>query len=148
MVEQAIIQKVLIYATRGQELLVFSEPDFPHIPLQVPGGTVEPGEDTNTAARREFQEETGLEVSSPFLPVFQHLYTFDRGGQRHQHHRYYFHTQLSPDAPDTWDHFEMTAHDGADPILFRFSWVPIAQAKSSLGLGMADGLPYLPEIST
>lgn len=52
--------KVLIYATASRGLLVFSEPDFPEIPLQVPGGTIDAGEDPLPAARREFSEETGL----------------------------------------------------------------------------------------
>lgn len=54
------IDKVLIYATWNDRLLVFEEPDFPETPLQVPGGTVDAGEDILAAAYREFAEETGL----------------------------------------------------------------------------------------
>lgn len=57
--------KVLIYATWRGRLLVFDEPDFPEIEFQVPGGTVEPGEATATAALREFTEETGLKPNRP-----------------------------------------------------------------------------------
>lgn len=50
----AIPRKVLICATSRRGLLVFDEPDYPDVPLQVPGGTVEPDEDLQAAAVREF----------------------------------------------------------------------------------------------
>ncbi|MGZ2426356.1 NUDIX domain-containing protein [Rhizobium laguerreae] len=55
-----MIEKALIYATNSCGILVFDEPDFPEVPLQVPGGTVEEGEPVIDAARREFGDETGL----------------------------------------------------------------------------------------
>lgn len=59
--------KVLIYATWRDRLLVFDEPDFPEIELQVPGGTVEAGEDIAAAALREFRKkrESCLRLPSP-----------------------------------------------------------------------------------
>nr|WP_247880046.1 NUDIX domain-containing protein [Brucella pituitosa] len=53
------IDKVLIYATWNKKLLVFSAPENPDMPLQVPGGTVDDGEAIQAAAYREFHEETG-----------------------------------------------------------------------------------------
>lgn len=35
----------------------------------IPKGLVEPGEDLLTAARREFEEEIGIEPAGPFLPL-------------------------------------------------------------------------------
>ena len=61
--------KVLIYATWQGRLLVFDEPDFPEIELQVPGGTMEPGESPEVAATREFVEETGLTPPQPLGPA-------------------------------------------------------------------------------
>ena len=55
-----MIRKVMIYAMGPRGLLVFREPDFPDVPLQVPGGTVEDGETFEAGACREFAEETGL----------------------------------------------------------------------------------------
>ncbi len=61
------IDKVLIYATLRERLLVFAEPDSPQMPLQVPGGTVDPGEDVHLAAYREFEEETGIKCATAWL---------------------------------------------------------------------------------
>ena len=55
-----IARKALIYATSPRGLLVFDEPDFPSVPTQVPGGTIDAGETPMEAAYREFEEETGL----------------------------------------------------------------------------------------
>lgn len=51
-----IPRKVLIYGTSSSGLLVFDEPEFSEVPIQVPGGTVDPDEDIFEAARREFHE--------------------------------------------------------------------------------------------
>lgn len=136
------IEKALIYATSVRGLLVFSEPDFPEIGLQVPGGTIEPGEAPMAAAIREFTEETGL-TSGPmrFVGQTEHLRTYQ--GEARFYRRHYFHTDLGADLPETWDHVENFASDGAPPILFRFFWLPLAEAKDRLGYDHAEALPLL-----
>lgn len=56
-----MIEKVTAFITRpgqnGRELLVFQHPNAG---IQLPAGTVEPGEDVETAVLREAFEETGL----------------------------------------------------------------------------------------
>ena len=59
--------KAYVYLTSGRELLVFRQPDQPYVGLQVPGGTVDPGESHLTAALREFGEETGLALRGTFV---------------------------------------------------------------------------------
>lgn len=130
------VRKVLIYATSAKGLLVFDEPEFPHVALQVPGGTVEPDEPIEAAALREFEEETGLALSLPPTLIETVDYSFTRDGVMHTHRRSYFHVQLGNDLPTEWRHHEMMAFDGSPPIEFRFFWLPIQQAKSSLGYGM------------
>jgi len=42
------------------DLLLFTHPDFPDAPIQIPGGTVEQDEAIEDALSREILEETGL----------------------------------------------------------------------------------------
>ncbi|MCD7111730.1 NUDIX domain-containing protein [Rhizobium sp. DKSPLA3] len=138
----AATQKVLIYATLHDALLVFDEPDFPEIALQIPGGTIEPGEEPSDAATREFEEETGLRVPAPPRPLTVHDYSFVRDGVTIVHRRHYFHVALM-DAPTNWTHFEMSPSGGGDRILFRFSWMSFPEAAQRLGMGMADAISHL-----
>lgn len=134
--------KVLIYAVRNGHLLVFDEPDFPAIEPQVPGGTVEDGEDLALAAAREFEEETGL-AAGDLHPLGIHDYRFEKDGREYHHQRHYFRCTLPEATPNTWLHFEMTPLDGSAPIRFRFFWLPIAVARQRLGYGMQHFLEHL-----
>ncbi|MBB4094056.1 NUDIX domain-containing protein [Ochrobactrum pecoris] len=134
------IDKVLIYATWNDRLLVFEEPDFPETPLQVPGGTVDPGEDILAAAYREFAEETGLLYDEGMLHLETVDYNYPEQGQTESHRRHCFHLRLKSPTPETWDHHEMSPCDGSAPILFRLFWLDRSSARNQLGLGMAKSL--------
>jgi 8-oxo-dGTP pyrophosphatase MutT (NUDIX family) len=60
--DMTVVDKALAYIVSGGRLLVLRHVDHPYeqIGLQVPGGTVRPGEAPARAARREAGEETGL----------------------------------------------------------------------------------------
>ncbi|HEV8639334.1 MAG TPA: NUDIX domain-containing protein [Chloroflexota bacterium] len=53
-----MLDKVTGFVTRGQELLVFLHP---RAGVQLPAGTVEPGESVQAAVLREVREEAGLD---------------------------------------------------------------------------------------
>ncbi|WP_457586998.1 NUDIX hydrolase [Ensifer canadensis] len=135
--------KVLIYATWREQLLVFDEPDFPEIDLQVPGGTMEPGESPEAAALREFVEETGLASPTTLLPLATQDYHFTKDGRQICHRRHYFHAPLAGEQRKTWFNLEMTPDGGGSPIRFRFFWLALDEASCRLGYGMADSLELL-----
>jgi NADH pyrophosphatase NudC (nudix superfamily) len=68
---QPMKNKVLAYITRHQnglkQLLVFEHRDFPEAGVQVPPGTVEPGEPVESALFREVYEESGLAADAPLM---------------------------------------------------------------------------------
>ena len=124
-------------------MLVFWEPEFPEVPWQVPGGTIEPGEDPKCAACREFAEETGLPRPDDAELLGEETITPDSTTRRGQLHRFYFRVKLGHGLPDTWDHWERFASDGAAPVLFRFCWMPRTEAREKLGPGFSRYLDRL-----
>ncbi len=62
MPEKVIKDKVLVYVVRDGRLLAFRHADYSYeeVGIQVPAGSIRPGETPETAALREAREETGL----------------------------------------------------------------------------------------
>nr|WP_210270486.1 NUDIX domain-containing protein [Ensifer oleiphilus] len=133
----------MIYATWQEQLLVFDEPDFPDVDLQVPGGTIEPGESPQDAALREFVEETGLAPPERLVHLFTQDYSFLKDGRAICHRRHYFHVALAGEHRQTWLHQEMTPFGGGEPIRFHFFWLGFDEAAPRLGYGMQDALHLL-----
>ncbi len=119
-----VTYKVVAYITYNNQLLVFRHTAFPEAGIQVPAGTIEAGEDVETAVLREATEETGLtnlEIKRT-LGVGEH----DMGvyGRDEIQHRTYFHLVCTSTPPKTWHHWE--EHSGEDdPIEFAFFWVDL-----------------------
>ncbi|MBZ0294856.1 MAG: NUDIX domain-containing protein, partial [Anaerolineae bacterium] len=99
-------QKALCYITHGNKLLVMIHPNEPEAGIQVPGGSIEPGEEPLVGALREASEETGLEG----LEVVSLL-----GESMHmeRYHRYFYHLRCTNEPPATWRHYELTPSDGS-----------------------------------
>ncbi len=116
--------KVVAYITQKDKLLVFSHPLFPEAGIQVPAGTIKPGELPGDAVLREAREETGLhelEIRS-FLGVREH--DLSQYGIAEVHRRHFFHIECREETPTTWRHFENDPSDGSPaPIEFEFFWV-------------------------
>lgn len=134
--------KAYVYMTCGTELLVFDEPETDIAgTLQVPGGTLDPGESYLHAAKREFEEETGLKVTGAFDLFSGHDYLYEgtRGLPVELHRRSFYHVKITEKPKAEWDHYEMSPNDGGDPILFRFFWLDLADEKQIEKIQMYAG---------
>jgi len=119
-----VIGKVVCYVVRGDELLVFRHRSH-DAGLQVPAGTIEPGEAPAAAALREAEEETGLTG----LRLVRKLgeYTHPLAGRPEDHRRHVFHLAAPSGAPERWEHFAEGAY------WFVFSWVPLSAVPPLAG---------------
>jgi 8-oxo-dGTP pyrophosphatase MutT (NUDIX family) len=126
--DKAIVEKVIAYITREDHLLVFSHPHHPEAGIQVPAGTIEPGESPEDAVLREAREETGLQSLEirAFLGVQeQDLAEFELTGMQR---RYFFHLECHQETPAMWRHYEMHPSDGSpESIEFELFWVELSR---------------------
>ncbi len=110
------VDKVVVYITRGDLLLVFTHPDFPEAGLQVPAGTVEVGEAPADAARREAHEETGLERLSGWTFLGERERDMRDFGRDEVQRRFFFHARCDgPDARERWRWIERFPSEGEAP---------------------------------
>jgi ADP-ribose pyrophosphatase YjhB (NUDIX family) len=126
-------QKVYAYITRAEQLLVFSHADFPEAGIQVPGGTLEPGELPESGVLREAFEETGLgELHlAAYLGCDEFQMRESNPGEHQQRH--FYHLRCTEDAPENWQHYESHPSDRSQaPILFNFYWLPAGEAGKVL----------------
>lgn len=127
-------RKVLAYVVRDGHLLVFRHRDHPDAGLQVPAGTLEPGETPDQGAIRETEEETGRTGFTLVrkLGVTEHEFreTFD-GRDRHElHERHVFLLAPPPGLPGRWSH---VAEVGSGDFWFEFFWLPFGPALRLAG---------------
>ncbi|HET7078433.1 MAG TPA: NUDIX domain-containing protein [Chloroflexia bacterium] len=140
--------KVFAYITHGRRLLVFRHPESPEAGIQVPAGTVQPGEDLAAAVLREAAEETGR--TDLVLVRFLGEQVRDRRdvgrdvGRDEIHHRHFYHLRCTGDPPATWRHWETDPSDGSPgPIPFDFFWAPLPDGVPELIAGHGNLLPQL-----
>jgi 8-oxo-dGTP diphosphatase len=140
------VRKVLAYITQGDSLLVFKHADSPEAGIQVPAGTVEPGELVEDAVIREAREETGLTNLAivRFLGYCKH--DLARYGLERVDHRYYFHLVCQQECPATWRHYETQPSEGDQPsIAFDFYWVDVPVGVPELAAEQGQMLDRLIE---
>ena len=139
-------EKVGAFVVRGQargphELLLFTHVDFPDAPIQIPGGSLEPGEDPAAGVRRELYEEAGLTG----LPLLRKLGISDVPwqGTLFRRHCYVFD---GASLPERWVH--TVSGDGVDRQLrFEYRWHTVAvdfQLSGDLGFFLKP--EFLPEL--
>ncbi|HKY74853.1 MAG TPA: NUDIX domain-containing protein [Acidimicrobiia bacterium] len=135
-------EKVVAYIVREGRVLVFFHEDDENplfeSGLQVPAGTLEPGESPEEGVLREAREETGL----PSLSVVRYLGHADYDMRPYAdaiHHRHFFHLATGDPVAEDWGHVERgSGHD--IPRRFRFSWLPISRGHVlAAGLGAMLG---------
>ena len=136
---------MLAYITRSREgkkeLLVFRQQHLEEPPLEVPGGTVDPGETLEAAVLREVAEESGLVALTPHGLVGTAYFLWEGT----LHHRHFYHFTAMEEAPDTWSH-TVTAGEEDLGLVFLYHWLPLEEAAATLGYEMGRFLPSLPPV--
>jgi len=121
--------------------LVFEHVHAPQAGIQVPGGTLHPGERPSEAVLRKAREETeltdpslgpllGVETCSPCPSVL--------------HRGSYYHLVCRGCPPECWQHYQTDPSDGsADRMLFELYWVGLPDRIPPLSGGTDHMLPHL-----
>src|SRR5687768_5304696 len=128
---RSVRHRAYAYVTHGARLLLFRHVNAPEAGLQVPAGTIEPGEAPDQAVLREAREETGRSD----LQLVAFLGDDDRDmsdcGLDELQHRWFFHLRCDGDPPETWRHAE-TSDPAVGPIWFAFFWAELPEGVPKL----------------
>lgn len=113
--------KACAYITRGgRELLVFESPE--HEGLQIPKGTVEPGEGLREALYREVVEESGIATLGEVSRVASDVWT-RRESPPKRYVRHFFHADVH-EPREGWTH-TVTGEGSEAGTEFEYSWVEL-----------------------
>ena len=118
-------EKVVCYLVRDCRLLVFRHVDWPweEVGIQVPAGTIEPGESPETAAVRETREETGLDRVTVVRKLGESEYDV-RPYRDEVHHRHFFLLRVEGEVADRWASGEASPPTAARER-FECFWIPL-----------------------
>lgn len=133
--------KVIGYVVRNGHLLVFSHDDVPLevVGVQVPAGTIEPGERPEDAVVREVLEETGVRAHVVRALGVERYDVWPAKPEVHERHFF----QLAPvraDDADRWSAGEEHPSSGGAPHRWTCWWMPLERAHVlSAGFGARLG---------
>jgi putative (di)nucleoside polyphosphate hydrolase len=134
------VQKACAYVTRGgSEVLVFEGPD--HDGLQIPKGTVEPGETPREALYREVVEESGLATFGDVERLVTDVWT-RRESPPKRYVRHFYRVPVH-EPRDAWTH-TVTGTGAERGSEFTFSWFDLG-TDARFALDLDDYLDALPE---
>jgi 8-oxo-dGTP pyrophosphatase MutT (NUDIX family) len=135
-------KKAFAYITHRRRLLVFEHIDHPEAGIQVPAGTIAPGETPESAVLREAYEETGLAGLALVGLLGELQRDMADFGRDEIHHRYFFHLICGEEPPESWLHEERHASRDPTPIRFQLYWVTLPPAQPLIA-GHGDMLEML-----
>jgi 8-oxo-dGTP pyrophosphatase MutT (NUDIX family) len=123
-----VTHKVVCYIVREGRLLVFKHLDeaWDESGLQVPAGSIKPGETPEAAAIREASEETGLASFRLVRKIGESRYNM-APYRSETHHRHVFHLEVDEVTSERWVSTEEDPDDGSAPKHFECYWIPLSQ---------------------
>jgi 8-oxo-dGTP pyrophosphatase MutT (NUDIX family) len=129
-VNLSIKRKAFAVITRGsgstREVLLLLHPDHPDAGIQLPAGTMRPGEDPVAAATREAGEETGLTQLGLVDILGEAMFDARPWGRHELHHRTFVHFVCHQPTPPAWEHWEEDPDDlPGERIRFELRWFPL-----------------------
>lgn len=127
--EDRKVQKAVAYVVRAGRLLVFTHDDLPIeiTGVQVPAGTVEPGETPEGAVLREVREETGLaaRLIGSLGTERYNVWPY----RQEIHERHFFHLELiETETPERWSAGEGHSSVGDALRTWTCWWLPLENA--------------------
>ncbi len=119
------VKKVFGYILNQDNLLVFEQPKYPEVGIQVPAGTVEKYELIEEAIIREIKEETGLNEFEIVKYLGSHEKNMIEYGKNEIHERHFFYLATNQNTGISWENYENFGGIENEKILFKFYWVNV-----------------------
>jgi 8-oxo-dGTP pyrophosphatase MutT (NUDIX family) len=116
MTQRPILKACACLVDARGRLLVFHHPEDRD--MQLPKGTIEPGEAPEDAVRRELLEESGIRHTGELVS----LGTMDRNYQHRSQLWYLFLMRAQAVLPETFEHVAMGSPE-EDGLVFSFRWL-------------------------